>query len=278
MFLKKSPVYSGIANQKDTKIIRDYHDPEGFPTTEFIFNLWCRNVTNVLMHAPVDILQLMFITYMHDFWVNTKCCQGKQYKVQIPQQNEFFQGMMTGEKEVEDYREMFQCITGDELLITKLRNDFTQCWNIHRGVPSCIHDRCISCDLGRKNNCNTCNWGTMCALEIVHRPEFWVCVWPNMFISTPIKLGGIPECSKIIFTCNMRSKKFQSWTEGDSHPSDIYLMGFAHLLCQCSQNRKSTTAEHDDECVHEKETTPVHPPPCTFTTDTSQVGTTPQTI
>ena len=43
-------------------------------------------------------------------------------------------------------------------------------------------------------------------------------------------------------------------------------------------NRKSTMAEHDDECVHEKETTPVHPPPCTFTTDTSQVGTTPQTI
>ena len=53
----------------------------------------------------MDILELMFIMYMHDFWVNTKCCQGKQYKVQIPQQNEFFQGMMTGEKEVEDYRE-----------------------------------------------------------------------------------------------------------------------------------------------------------------------------
>ena len=48
----------------------------------------------------------------------------------------FFQGMMTGEKEVEDYREMFQRITEDELLIMKLRNDFTQCWNIHSGVPS----------------------------------------------------------------------------------------------------------------------------------------------
>ena len=232
MFLKKSLVYSGIANQKDAKIIRDYHDPEGFPTTEFIFDLWHRNVANILVHAPVDILELMFIMYMHDFWVNTKCCQGKQYKVQIPQQTEFFQGVMIEKKEVEDYREMFQCITGDELLITKLRNDFTQCWNIHRGVPSRIHNRCISCDLGQKNNCNTCNWGIMCALEIVHRPDFWVCVWPNM-ISTPIKLGGIPECSKMIFTCNMISKKFQSWTEGDSRPSDIYLMGFAHLLHQC---------------------------------------------
>ena len=141
---------------------------------------------------------------------------------------------MIGEKEVEDYREMFQCITGDKLLITKLRNDFTQCWNIRRGVPSRIHNRCILCDLGRKNNCDTCNWGIMCALEIVHRPDFWVCVWPNMFISTPIKLGGIPQHSKLIFTCNMRSKKFQSWTEGDSHQSDVYLMGFAHLLRQCS--------------------------------------------
>ena len=83
MFLKKSPVYSGIANQKDAKIICDYHDPEGYPTTEFIFNLWRRNVANVLVRAPMDILELMFITYMHDFWVNTKCCQGKQYKVQI---------------------------------------------------------------------------------------------------------------------------------------------------------------------------------------------------
>ena len=148
MFLKKSLVYSGIANQKDAKIIHNYLDPEGFLTTEFIFDLWCRNVANVLVHAPVDILVLMFITYIHDFWVNTKCCQGKQYKVQIPQQNEFFQGMMIGEKEVEDYREMFQRITGDELLITKLRNDFMQCWNIDRGVPSRIHNRCISCDLG----------------------------------------------------------------------------------------------------------------------------------
>ena len=144
--------------------------------------------------------------------------------------------MITGEKEVEDYREMFLHITGDELLVIKLRNNFTQCWNIHRGVPSCIHNRCISCGLAGKTNCNTCNWGTMCALEILHRPDF--CVWPKMFISTPIKLGGIPKCSKIIFTCNMRSKKFQSWTEGDSCPSDIYLMGFAHLLHQCSRIEK----------------------------------------
>ena len=120
----------------------------------------------------------------------------------------------------------------------KLRNDFTQCWNIHRGVPSHIHNRCILCDLGGKNNCNTCNWGTMCALEIVHRPDFWVCVWPNMFISTPIKLGDIPKCSKMIFTCNMRSKKFESWREGDSRPSNVYLMGFAHLLHQCPQIEK----------------------------------------
>ena len=133
---------------------------------------------------------------------------------------------------------MFQRITGDKLLITKLRNEFTQSWNIHRGVPSHTHNRCISCDLGRKNNCNTCNWGIICALEIVHRPNFWVHVWPNMFISTPIKLGGIPECSNMIFTCNMRSKKFQLWTEGDSHPSDFFPMGFAHLLHQCSQIEK----------------------------------------
>ena len=66
MFLKRSPVYSGIAKQKDAKIIHGYHDPEGFPTTEFIFDLWHRNVANVLVRAPVDILELMFITYMHD--------------------------------------------------------------------------------------------------------------------------------------------------------------------------------------------------------------------
>ena len=43
-------------------------------------------------------------------------------------------------------------------------------------------------------------------------------------------------------------------------------------------NRKSTMAEHDDECVHEEETTPVDAAPCMFTTDTNQVGTTPRTI
>ena len=36
MFLKRSPVYTGISNQQDAKVICDYHDPEGFPTTEFI--------------------------------------------------------------------------------------------------------------------------------------------------------------------------------------------------------------------------------------------------
>ena len=127
MFLKRSLIYTGISNQQDAKIIHDYHDPEGFPTTEFIFDLWWRSAANVLLHAPVDILELMFITYMHDYWVNTKCCQGKQYKVQIPQQDEFFQGMMIGEKEVADYREMFHHFIGDKLLITKLRNDFTLC-------------------------------------------------------------------------------------------------------------------------------------------------------
>ena len=169
MFLKRSPVYTGISNQKDAKIIRDYHNPEEFPTTEFIFDLWRRSAANVLLHAPVDVLELIFITYMHDYWVNTKCCQGKQYKVQIPQQDKFFQGMMIGEKEVAYYREMFQCFTRDKLLITKLRNDFTLCWNIDRGVPSCISDICISCDLVQNKDCNNCNWGIMCALEIVHR-------------------------------------------------------------------------------------------------------------
>ena len=145
---------------------------------------------------------------------------------------------MIGEKEVADYREMFPCFTGDKFLIMKLRNDFALCWNIDRGVPSHINDRCILCDLGCNNYCNICNWGIMCALNIFHRPDFWICVWPNMFISTPIRLGGVPKCPKIIFTCNMKSKKFQSWTEGDSHPFKIYPMGFAHLLCQCSHIEK----------------------------------------
>ena len=90
------------------------------------------------MHAPVDILELMLITYMHGYWVNTKCCQEKQYRVQIPQQNEFFQVMMIEEKEVAEYRERFEHLTGYTLLIMKLRNDFTLCWDIVRGKPSCI--------------------------------------------------------------------------------------------------------------------------------------------
>ena len=48
--------------------------------------------------------------------------------------------MMIGEKEVVEYRERFEHLTGYKLLIKKLRNDFTLCSDIVRGKLSCIYN------------------------------------------------------------------------------------------------------------------------------------------
>ena len=66
IYLKRSPILTRVMNVEDTKIIRDYHDPEGFLTTEFRFDIWQRMANNLLVQAPVEFLDIIFITYMHD--------------------------------------------------------------------------------------------------------------------------------------------------------------------------------------------------------------------
>ena len=234
IFLKRNPIYIGRTNQEDAKIIRDYHDPDGFPTTEFRFDMWRRMTNNLLVRAPVEFLDLLFTTYMHDFWVHPECCSGKQYKVEIPQQDILFEGMSLAGTKVDECRKLFKRLKCEHLLMYHLKKNFTLCWDISKGEPSRITESCISCELGENENCNVCDMKLMYALEIVHRPEFWISIWPNLFISKPIQLGNY----NIIYTCNTRSKKFTCQQEGDVVPSHYLPLGFAQLLRQCTRVEK----------------------------------------
>ena len=180
------------------------------------------------MHAPVDILELMLITYMHEYWVNTERKKEKKknkYRVQIPQQNKFFQVMMIGEKEVAEYRERFEHLTGYKLLIMKLRNDFTLCWDIVRGKPSCIINWCVLCNLTWNNDCYICNRHIMCALSIVHHPDFLICVWQFFFIYTN-KIGWHTPMNKhYIHVQHLHP----GWKETATHLT--FLLWALHTFC-----------------------------------------------
>ena len=236
IFLKRNPIYIGRTNQEDAKIIRDYHDPDGFPTTEFRFDMWRRMTNNILVRAPVEFLDLIFTTYMHDFWVNPQCCSGKQYKVEIPQQDILFEGMSVAGTKVDECRKLLKRLKCDNLLMYHLKKNLTLCWDMNKGEPSRITQACISCELGENENCNVCDMKLMYALEIVHRPEFWISVWPNLFISKPIQLGN----DNIIYTCNTRSKKFTCQHKGDAVPSLVPSTWICSAFTPMYARRKSS--------------------------------------
>ena len=221
------------------QIVCNFNDPEGFPVTEFRFDLWRQSLGNVLVHAPVNILDLLFITYMHDFWVQPQCCQNKQYRVKIPHKQDFFTEMIRQRDKVATYRKLFQCLIGKPVMFIALRNDIVMCWDFDSShEPVRISGKCLLCDIGFNENCDVCHPHFMCALEIVHRPEIWKCIWPNLFVSFPIELGGSPARGKIVFTCNLKNRKFTCREEGDTHPSHFLPMGLSHLLRQCPHIEK----------------------------------------
>ena len=123
-------------------------------------------------------------------------------------------------------------------MYTTLKNDVVMCWEFEGKKPSRINEACLSCNLGGNKNCGVCVPHFMCALEIVHQPEHWNCIWPNLFISSPINLGGSPPKENLVFTCNLKNKKFTCREEGDMLPSEYLPLGFAHLLRQCPRIEK----------------------------------------
>ena len=230
VYMKRSPVLVSHMHHVAGKIVRNFNDPEGFPVTEFEFDLWQTMDNNLVQQPPVNVLDLLFIRYMHDYWVKPQCCQSKQYRVEIPHEDEFFDAMIRESDKVETYRKLFECFIQKPLILTALRNDVVMCWDFVGHKPSRISGACLMCDMGENRDCQVCNPHFMCALEIVHLSEWWNCIWLNLFISFLIELGGSPSRAKIVFTCNLNNRKFCYWKEGNTYHLNVFPMGFAHLL------------------------------------------------
>ena len=57
------------------------------------------------------------------------------------------------------------------------------------------NDKCYVCRVSwRGYQCRNCIHHNMILLEIIHRPECWKSLPPNVYISTPVRVGLMREC------------------------------------------------------------------------------------
>ena len=55
-------------------------------------------------------------------------------------------------------------------------------------------DKCRVCQISqRRYQCRNCIHHNMILLEIIHQPECWKSFTPNVYISTPVKVGLMRE-------------------------------------------------------------------------------------